>query len=218
MKQLVKICFTGLVISFLGSLPLGTLNVTATNIAVNNGMPTAFLFSIGSVLVEMIYVRAAMSGMNWIYSQYRLFRLFQWATFLMLVLLASSSFYAAIYRTGFAGALPFPEISPFLLGMFLSAINPLHIIFWFGWSTILLNRGILLPQSKYYNIYVAGIGVGSLMGFGVFIVGGNYLVNTLRANQDVMNWAIGAALFITACIQLYKILKRPLSQPVMPQI
>ena len=209
MNQILKIFLVGTLISFLGSLPLGTMNVAATHIAVQDGQFAALIFSAGAVLIEIAYVRIALVAMNWITRQYKLFRLFEWLTVLLLFGLAAGSFLAAIRKSGLGNALPIHAVHPFLLGLLLSATNPLHITFWFGWSTILLNKHILLPQNANYNIYVAGIGIGSILGYAVFIFGGNYLVNKLKANQNILNWVIGAILLITAIIQLYKILSKP---------
>ena len=174
MNQLLKIFLVGTFISFLGSLPLGTMNVAATHIAVQDGQFAALIFSAGAVLIEIVYVRIALVAMNWITRQYKLFRLFEWLTVLLLFALAAGSFAAAIRKSGLANALPVHAVHPFLLGILLSATNPLHITFWFGWSTILINKHILLPENTNYNIYVAGIGIGSILGYAVFIFGGNY--------------------------------------------
>ncbi len=209
MNQLVKIFLTGTAISFLGSLPLGTMNVAATQIAVQEGTNAAFYFAVAAVLVEMTYARIALVAMDRIAKHQRLFRVFEWITVLILFALAAGSVVAAIRRSGLGKALPIHATHPFLLGTLLSATNPLHITFWFGWSTVLLNKHILLPQTANYNVYTTGIGIGSILGYGVFILGGNWLVYQLRANQDILNWAIGGVLFITALIQVYKILARP---------
>jgi len=50
MHPLAKIFFTGMFISFLGSLPLGTLNVAAMQIGITDGYIAAILFSLGSLL------------------------------------------------------------------------------------------------------------------------------------------------------------------------
>jgi threonine/homoserine/homoserine lactone efflux protein len=209
MNQLLKIFLIGTLISFLGSLPLGTMNVAATHIAVQDGLYAALIFSAGAVLIEMAYARTALVGMNWISRQYKLFRLLEWLTVLLLFALAAGSLLPAIRMSGLGNALPVHAVHPFLLGVLLSATSPLHISFWFGWSTILLNKRILLPQNANYNIYVGGIGIGSMLGYAIFIFGGNYLVNKLKANQNILNWVIGSILLITAIIQLYKILYRP---------
>jgi threonine/homoserine/homoserine lactone efflux protein len=209
MNQLVKIFLTGLWISFLGSLPLGTMNVAATHISIADGAGAAFIFSGAAVLVETIYARIALFAMDRVARHERVFRVFQWLTVAILLALALGSLFAAIHRSGMGKAMPIHVSHPLLLGTLLSATNPLHITFWFGWSTVLLNKGILLPQPANYNVYTIGIGIGSILGYCVFIFGGNYLVNGLRANQDILNWVIGGILLITAFIQAYKILSKP---------
>ena len=65
MHRLIRIFFTGMLISFLGSLPLGTLNVAAMQISVTENITQAMLFSLGSLLAEIIYVRLSLVAMDW---------------------------------------------------------------------------------------------------------------------------------------------------------
>lgn len=200
----LRILSVGLLISFLGSLPLGTMNVTATHIAVKEGLYAGLVYSLGSMVIEIIYVYIVLLAMNWVNRQRKVFRLFEWITLLLLFVLSIASFVAAINMRGFDSALPSTIKYPFLLGVLLSATNPLHIIFWLGWSTFLLNKKILLPQFKNQNFYVAGIGMGTLLGFGVFVFGGSYFTKQIKANQNAINWTIGIILMANALIQLYK--------------
>ena len=209
MKQLFKIFFWGMLISFLGSLPLGTMNVAATNISVKDGVNAAMIYALGSMIVELIYVRLSLIAMAWINRQQKIFRLFEWLTVFLILALAIGNFIAAVKMSGLGSALPVSTKYPFGLGALLSATNPLHIPFWFGWSTLLLNRKILLPCSNNYNWYAAGIGVGTMAGFALFIYGGSYMVQELNANQNMLNWVIGIVLLITAFIQVYKIRSKP---------
>jgi threonine/homoserine/homoserine lactone efflux protein len=96
----------------------------------------------------------------------------------------------------------------FLGGILLSAVNPLQIPFWFGWSTILLTKKILLPRADHYNTYIAGIGLGTFAGNGVFIFGGHYFVNSLFKYQNILNWVIGGVFLMTALFQADRILSR----------
>jgi threonine/homoserine/homoserine lactone efflux protein len=54
MQKLIRIFITGLFISFLGSLPLGTLNIAAMQLSISDGVRQALLFSLGSLLAEVI--------------------------------------------------------------------------------------------------------------------------------------------------------------------
>ena len=59
---LVKVFFWGMMVSFLGTLPLGTLNVAAMQISVQESILHGIYFSCGSLLTEMIYVRISLGG------------------------------------------------------------------------------------------------------------------------------------------------------------
>ena len=71
MTKLFHIFFWGLLISFLGSLPLGTLNVAAMQIGIQESVQNAIWFSMGSLLVEMVYVRISLIGIDWVRKQQR---------------------------------------------------------------------------------------------------------------------------------------------------
>ena len=203
---LVKVFFWGMLVSFLGSLPLGTLNVAAMQISVQESIQNAIYFSLGSLFVEMIYVRISLVGINWIRKQKKLFRWMEWITLAIVLALAAGSFIAAMEPHHAKNVMLNNNINRFLLGVMLSAISPMQIPFWFGWSTILFTKNILKPQNSYYNLYIVGIGLGTLMGNCVFIFGGKFIVQRLNTNQSLLNWIIGGIFAITALILLIKIL------------
>lgn len=204
--KLVKVFFWGMIVSFLGSLPLGTLNVAAMQISVQESIENAILFSLGSLLTEMIYVRISLVGINWIRKQRVLFRWLEWITLAIVVALAIGSFVAATKEHHAKNIMLNNNMNRFLLGLVMSAISPMQIPFWFGWSTVLFTKKILQPRNSFYNLYILGIGLGTLMGNCVFIFGGKYLVQKLNANQNILNWVIGGIFALTAVIQLIKIL------------
>jgi len=62
MIKYFKIIVYGLLISFLGSLPLGTLNVTAFQIASTENLYAAIMFAIAVTLVELLAVKITLIG------------------------------------------------------------------------------------------------------------------------------------------------------------
>jgi threonine/homoserine/homoserine lactone efflux protein len=86
----------------------------------------------------------------------------------------------------------------------MSAVNPLQIPFWFGWSTILANRKLLLPKEKLYIVYIVGIGTGTMIGYGIFIFGGRLVVERMNTRQDIINMVIGVVFLVTAMIQWFR--------------
>src|SRR5919106_6133115 len=100
MKQLIKVLWCGVLISFLGSLPLGVLNVTVTQLSVENGVSTAFAFAIGAMIVELFYVYITLLAMDWVSKKIKLFRLFEWFTTILILALSVSSLIAAVNMQG----------------------------------------------------------------------------------------------------------------------
>lgn len=208
MPKLVRIFFWGLIIIFLGSLPLGTLNVAAMQIGIQESIRDAIYFSIGSLLVEMIYVRISLVGIDWVRKQEKLMKVMEWITLGIVLALAIGSFAAAMKEGGKAqNVFLNNKMHRFLLGMFMCAINPVQIPFWFGWSTVLFTKKVLEPVKSQYNSYIIGIGIGTLLGNCVFIFGGKLLVEGIHNSEQYLNWVIGSIFLVTAIIQLWKILK-----------
>lgn len=205
MSKLVRVFFTGMFISFLGSLPLGTLNIATMQISISDGMMPAFLFALGCLTSEVVYVRLSLIAMDWVRHQKRLFKILEWVTLAIVVALAISSFYAAITPKVEKNFILSSTLHRYMLGLIMSALNPVQIPFWFGWSTVLFTKNILYPKNSHYNIYIAGIGLGTIMGNLVFIFGGKLVADQLSNNQHVLNWIIGGIFTLTALIQLYKI-------------
>ncbi len=207
MHPLLKIFFTGMFISFLGSLPLGTLNVAAMQLSISDGYTQAILFSLGSLLVEMIYVRISLVGIDWIRKQQKIFKILEWVTLAIVLALAVSSFYAALHPTTEKNIILSSTLPRFILGAMMCALNPVQIPFWFGWSTVLFTKKVLLPRNDNYNSYILGIGIGTFIGNCVFIFGGQLIVAQLNAKQGMLSWIIGGIFTVTAAIQVWRMIK-----------
>lgn len=208
MQSLIRIFFTGMLVSFLGSLPLGTLNIAAMQIAITDGVAAAMFFSMGSLLVEVIYVRLSLVAMDWVRRQEKLLKALEWVTLVIVLALAASSFYAAMNPTVNENVILSSTLPRWLLGIVMSAVNPVQIPFWFGWSTILFTKNILQPRRDHYNVYILGIGLGTFAGNCIFIFGGLMIANRINNNQHVLNWVIGGIFAVTAAIQIWRIVSK----------
>jgi threonine/homoserine/homoserine lactone efflux protein len=203
-----RLFVTGIFISFLGALPMGTLNMSAMQIAITDGYYPAVLFALGALLVEMIYVRMTLVAMGWFRAHKKLLMAMEWLTLIIILVLAVSSFYTAMHPTLKANPILSNSVHRFWLGAGLSAINPLQVPFWFGWSTVLTGKGILVRHGYNYVYYILGIGIGTFIGFTVFIFGGKLLVDRLDAQQNLIQWILGGIFLITGIIQAVRMLRR----------
>ena len=209
MRQFIKIFLTGMLVSFLGSLPLGTLNIAAMQISITDGHRPALWFAAGILLVEIIYVRISLVAMDKIRKQEKVLKALEWITLFIVVALAVSSFVAAAKNSAHSKNILLSNSMPrFVLGLLMSALNPVQIPFWFGWSTVLFTKKILLPRNDHYNFYISGIGLGTVLATCVFIFGGKFFVQKLNTNQSTLHLAIGGIFTITAMIQIWKMLRK----------
>jgi threonine/homoserine/homoserine lactone efflux protein len=195
-------------ISFLGTLPLGTLNIAGMQIAITDGVSPAMYFVLGALLVEMIYVRISLVAMNWVFKHKQLFRWLEWISIVIVLALAVSSFIAAADPVVKKNVLLSSGIHRFWLGVMMSALNPVQIPFWFGWSTVLFTKKVLEHNSSHYNIYIFGIGTGTFIGNLVFVFGGRFIVDVLNTNQKILHWVIGGIFLVTAIILTIKVLRK----------
>ncbi len=208
MPQVLKILMWGFIISFLGSLPLGTLNIAAMQIGIIDGISPALWFSLGSLSAEIIYVRLSLVAMDWVRKQEKLLKALEWMTVVIVFALAASSFWAAANPSAEdSNILLSNTMHRGLLGFTMSLINPVQIPFWFGWSTVLFTKNILRPGVWNYNSYIVGIAIGTFSGNCVFIFGGRLLVDRLNASQHLLNWIIGGVFLLTGLFQMYRIFK-----------
>jgi threonine/homoserine/homoserine lactone efflux protein len=189
----------GLGISFLGALPLGTLNMTALQIALREGNRSAWQFAAGVALVEILYVRLSLTGIQWVTAHAEWFDRLQWlavAVFLVLgVWHLLQSFRAPIAPKA---TLTIEQRPRFIWGMMLSAVNPAQIPFWFLWSTGLSAEGWLKQTEWHYFCYLLGIAGGTVLALGLFIVGGKKLAQRMGLQQRTLQRLVGLVFIATA--------------------
>lgn len=188
-----KVAFSGLLISFLGALPLGTLNLTAFEIAASKGLLSALWFCMAVVLVELVVVRLTLFGNERLQLNGKVMDYLLPLGILLLMYLSISHFMDST-RIGEVdskiGLLPRFK-STFVLGFLLSALNPLQIPFWMTWNKVLESKGILETKRRDYTFYISGIGMGTLIGLGAFVLAGKYIFTNYNDYSKVTNLIMG---------------------------
>lgn len=207
---MIEVFFTAMLISFLGQLPFGNMNLTATQLAVQEGYKNAWKYSIGIVMVEVIYLRLALTAMDWVVEHQLIFRIMSWLTVAVFLALGVLSLVIARKQTKEKkGLLLNNKLDRFLLGVSVSAINPVQIPFWFIWSTQLINSHVLKTTPVYFNLFTGGAAVGSVAGLMVYIYGGRWIIHKLKASNKQLNIFMGIVFILAALWQLYNILNNP---------
>ena len=207
---MIEVYFTAMLISFLGQLPFGNMNLTATQLAVQEGFKNAWKYSIGIVLVEVIYLRLALTAMNWVVQNQLIFKIMSWLTVFVFLALGILSIIIAKKQTQEKkGLLLNNKLDRFVLGVSVSAINPVQIPFWFIWSTQLINSNVLKTTTAHFNLFTGGAALGSIAGLIVYMYGCRWLIQKMKASNRQLNIFMGIVFILAALWQLYSILSKP---------
>ncbi len=193
MQNYIKVCFWGLLISFLGTLPFGTLNLTAFDIAASQGLVSAIWFSLAVVMVELVMVRLTLFGNEHLHLSEKLMTYLLPLGILLLLYLSVSSFLDAANVSKVTSKLDLlPQLqSTFVLGLLLSALNPLQIPFWMTWNKVLENKNILTSSKSSYTFYLVGIGLGTILGLAIFVLIGKYFFTNYGNYNKITNLLMG---------------------------
>lgn len=207
---MLYVLFVGFGVSFLGQLPLGNMSFTSTQICIQEGAKKAWQFAVGVAMVEMLYLRFALTGMDWIVRHRVWFLALGWLTVVMFLVLGILAFRVAAKPGGEKKALLLKnKLNRFILGLMMSALNPVQIPFWFLWTSTFIQTKVLPVDEVSFNLFTAGAGGGTLAGLAVYIHGGNWLVSKMNTSNKTLNKVMGIIFIITALIQLYRMVWKP---------
>ena len=207
---MLYIFFIAALISFLGQLPLGNMSITSAQIGIQEGFKKAWMFAIGVAIVEMLYLRFALTGMDWVVKHRSWFVVLGWVTVALFLLLGILAFVSARKQASEKKSVILDNtLHRFLLGLVMSALNPIQIPFWFLWTSTMIQTKVLPITPEAYNMFTAGAGLGTIGGLALYIHGGNWLVKKNNTSNKTLNQIMGVIFIITALIQLYRMVYKP---------
>ncbi len=115
-----------LIISFLGSIHPGPLNVSVVEASLKTSLKAAIIMACGGIIPEFIYSIIAVEGIMFFERNNLIINTLQWAMVIVLVFMAINLL--------FSKPKPIKENTPtsnfFLKGFILSALNPQLLVFW----------------------------------------------------------------------------------------
>ncbi|MDD2674987.1 MAG: hypothetical protein PHF81_08915 [Flavobacterium sp.] len=209
MKALKNI-FVGFLVSFIGSIPLGYLNVIGFEIYSKLGMNSLILFLLGVIFVEMFVIYFTLIFAKQLVNNKKLMRIIDFfAVFFLLII--GYSFYASANQTmDQQGVLEkYAMYSPLLIGVFLSAINFLQVPFWTGWNLYLINGNYISIVNTLKLYYIAGTIIGTFIGMLSLVLILNILAkNTASFSKYIIPIAIPSFFVVLAFAQMVKVYKK----------
>lgn len=168
---MLKNVFFGFLVSFLGSLPLGYLNIVGVAILGHSKWQSLMLYLLGVILVEVVVVYGTIFFVNQLVTNKKWMKNIDFfAIFFLLGL-------AVVFRLSSNDSVAsvdflkeYVAYSSFFIGLVLCALNFLQIPFWVGWNLYLVNANRIVLTRQLQHFYLLGIIIGTFLGMLLAIV------------------------------------------------
>jgi hypothetical protein len=177
--QKLKNIGVGFLISFIGSIPLGYLNVVGFNIYSQKGLTATIYYLLGVVLIEFFVIYFTLIFAKKLADNKKLTKYIEGFSVLFMLVLAAVFYFSANSET--TNRTVFSDVSQnfFFAGIIFSSLNFIQIPFWTGWNLYLLNgHHIEVSKSRKY-FYVFGTIAGTFVGMMVLILSLNYFASNV---------------------------------------
>lgn len=208
--KVVKNILVGFIVSFIGSVPLGYLNIIGFEIYSLLGMNSLIFYLLGVIFVEVFVIYFTLIFANQLVNNKKLMKAIDFFAVFFLLFLAYT-FYAQSNQTteNDNGLEKFMMYSPFFIGVFLNCINFLQVPFWTGWNLYLINGNFIVIDKRLKYYYVFGTVVGTFFGMLALVTILNlFSQNTAGFSKYVLPVIIPLFFVVLALIQMYKVYKK----------
>lgn len=161
----VKNITVGFIVSFLGSLPLGYLNIIGVEVFSKFGMDSLISFLVGVIIAQTVVVYFTVIFSSQLINNKKLMKAIDFFAVFFLLLLAYL-FYVHSNQTfeKHNYLQEYVSYSPFLIGLVLCTLNFLQIPFWMAWNLYLMNANHITLGGKLKFHYILGTLVGTFWG------------------------------------------------------
>lgn len=174
----IKNIFVGFLVSFIGSIPLGYLNVVGYEVFKQLGLNETVFYLLGVISIECVVIYLTLIFANQLMNNKKLIQFIEGFSVIFMFVLAYVFYSSASKETTETSVLEkYINYSPYVVGVILSCLNFIQIPFWTGWNLYLLNgKYIEISKSRKY-FYVIGTLIGTFAGMLALILSLDYVTN-----------------------------------------
>lgn len=153
------------VFSFIGSIPPGTINLTALQLGLEHQTKVALRLALAAAIVEYLYAWLAVVFESMITSSPVILGNFKLIAAVVMIIFGVLNIWSARKPTGFAQKF---QASGFRRGLVLGILNPMAMPFWIAITAYLKMQGwISISTTGQLHGYLLGVSVG---GFAMLIL------------------------------------------------
>jgi hypothetical protein len=206
----IKNITVGFVVSYLGSIPLGYLNVVGLEIYSKSGFSNLTLFLFGVVFIEAFVIYFTLLFAKKLANNRQLMKVIDLFAIVFMFALAYL-FYSNANQTANSkfNLDRYLMYSPFVIGVILNCFNFLQVPFWTSWNLYLLNGKYISIENKLKYYYLAGTLIGVFLGMlSLIVVLQTFFQKNVSFSKYVMPVFIPLFFIILGSIQVFKVYKK----------
>ena len=207
--QKLKNIGVGFLISFIGSIPLGYLNVVGFDIYSQKGLTATIYYLLGVVMIEFFVIYFTLIFAKKLADNKKLTKYIEGFSVLFMLVLAAVFYFSANSES--TNRTVFSNVSQnfFFTGLFFSSLNFIQIPFWTGWNLYLLNGHLIEVSKSRKYFYVFGTIAGTFGGMMVLILSLNYFASNVDFLSRYLTTVIIPLVFFgLGILQAFKFYKK----------
>ena len=174
----LKNIFVGFSISFIGSIPLGYLNIVGYEVFKKFGLNETIFYLLGVISIEFFVIYFTLLFAKQLMNNQKLIKFIEGFSVLFMFLLAYIFYSSASSKTSNQSVLEkYIDYSPYVVGVILSCLNFIQIPFWLGWNLYLINAKYIEVSKTRKYFYILGTSIGTFSGMLALILSLDFVTN-----------------------------------------
>lgn len=213
----IKNISIGFLVSFIGSIPIGYLNLVGLEIYSKSGFCKLIFFLLGVIFTETFIIYFTIHFAKQLLNHKKIMKIMDFFSVVCMFVLAYVFFLHTNHKessnTPFIQYLIYPS---FIIGVILNCFNFMQLPFWTTWNLYLINEKYISIEGKLKYYYIAGTLTGIFSGMLSFIVIIKTIVLTANIfSKDIISIFIPLFFVILGSIQMFKVYKKHLKSGFM---
>lgn len=159
--MIIQTLIVSFVISYIGSIPPGTINVSVMQLSILKKHRAAIFFALAASIVEFVYAGITVQFHIYLNTHPTIANYFRVVTSVALIGLGLWNIFSKSTSSSIKVDTKVTGRHGFLRGLLLGFLNPMTIPFWLAITTYLENDGLVKVTEFGYWMYLIGLSFGT---------------------------------------------------------
>lgn len=196
----------GFITSFIGSIPLGSINAMVVRISITQTMGAAIKFILGATFAELFYSFLCVHFSGFLLTIPKLEFYIQLISIPVFILLGFLYWYAKPKSEETTASRSDDRNNTFAQGLSIGFLNPLQIPFWLAYTAYFLSVGWIQETTLLLNIFILGIISGSSLLLYMIAKFSSSFGSRFNIKDQTINRITGGLFFLLSLYQAVKMM------------